>query len=39
MKTYEIVMLALLIVMEVPAAVILALDLRRAFKEEKENGV
>ena len=35
MKPYEIWMLVLLIVMEVPVAVILALDLRRACKEEK----
>lgn len=33
MKTYEIVMLVLLIVLEVPAAVILALDLRRAWRD------
>ena len=39
MKPYEIVMLVLLIVLEVPAAVIPALAWRRAFKEEKENGI
>ena len=33
MKPYEIWMLVLLIVMEVPAAVILALDLRRAWRD------
>ena len=36
MAPYEIAMVILLVVLEVPAAVILALDLRRACKEGKD---
>ena len=38
MEPCEIFMLALLVVLEVPAAVILAVDLVRALREAKDDG-